>query len=33
MKAVLNVGVLDREKTENTNSKKEKIMINDSPVE
>lgn len=33
MKAVLNVAGLDREKTKNMNSRKEKIMINDSPAE
>lgn len=33
IKAVLNVDGLDREKTKNTNIRKEKIMINNSPIE
>lgn len=33
MRAVLNVAGLDRDKTKNTNSRKEKILINDSPIE
>lgn len=33
IKVVLNVAGLDREKTENTNRKKEKIMTNSYPIE